>query len=64
MYWVSGPDLDPRDRKANDHQGTGPSIPLPITADSLHLVETVEMQRLSTELQEQAQELGTDRRGT
>lgn len=41
-----------------------PASPLPITAKSLHLVETVKMQRLSTELQEQAQELGTDRRGT
>lgn len=41
-----------------------PASPLPITANSRHLVETVKMQRLSTELQEQAQELGTDRRGT
>ena len=41
-----------------------PASPLLITANSLYLVETVKMQRLSTELQEQAQELGTDRRGT
>lgn len=38
--------------------------PFSLTATSLYLVETVKMQRLSTELQEQAQELRTEGRGT
>lgn len=29
MYWITGPDLDPRDRKADDRQGVGPSTPSP-----------------------------------